>query len=141
MNRSQAREWLFKLLYELEVQKADPEEQIPLFIQNYAITDPKVQEYIQNEVKGIQENQQKIKEIISQNLKKDWSIERISKINIALLKLAIYEMIYEKIPYKVIINEVVELAKEYGDDASHSFINGVLASVVKQNHLAEEESI
>lgn len=74
-------------------------------------------------------------------MKKDWSIERISKINIALLKLAIYEMIYEKIPYKVIINEVVELAKEYGDDASHSFINGVLASVVKQNHLAEEESI
>lgn len=141
MNRSQARGWLFKLLYELEVQKADPEEQIPLFIENYAITDPKVQEYIQNEVKGIQENQQKIKEIISQNLKKDWSIERISKINIALLKLAIYEMIYEKIPYKVIINEVVELAKEYGDDASHSFINGVLASVVKQNHLAEEESI
>ena len=47
-------------------------------------------------------------------------------------------MIYEKIPYKIIINEVVELAKKYGEESSHSFINGVLASVVKQKKLNEE---
>ena len=52
--------------------------------------------------------------------------------NLALLKLAIYEMKYKELPYKVVINEVVELAKKYGEETSHSFINGILASVVKE---------
>ena len=55
----------------------------------------------------------------------------------SLLKLAIYEMLYKNIPYKVVINEVVELAKKYGEDASSSFINGVLATVVKENNLLD----
>lgn len=138
MNRSNARELLFKLLYELEIQKNDVEEQIDLFIENNNIYDKNVQDYIKNEVTGIYKNISDITNLISSNLKKDWQIDRLSKINLALLKLAIYEMIYEKIPYKIIINEVVELAKKYGDDSSHSFINGVLASIVKENNLNEE---
>ena len=138
MNRSNARELLFKLLYELEIQKNDVEEQIDLFIENNNIYDKNVQYYIKNEVTGIYKNISDITNLISSNLKKDWQIDRLSKINLALLKLAIYEMIYEKIPYKIIINEVVELAKKYGDDSSHSFINGVLASIVKENNLNEE---
>ena len=63
---------------------------------------------------------------ISDNLKEKWEITRISKINIALLKLAIYEILYTKLPYKVVVNEVVELAKKYGDDNSAPFINGIL---------------
>ena len=51
------------------------------------------------------------------------------------MKLAIYEMMYKKIPYKIVINEIVELAKKYGEDTSASFINGVLATVVKENNL------
>lgn len=47
------------------------------------------------------------------------------------MKLAIYEMIFKKLPYKVAINEVVELAKKYSDDQAGSFINGILASIVK----------
>ena len=70
---------------------------------------------------------------IKDKLKPEWSLERISKINIALLKLAIYEMLYADVPYKVAINEVVELAKKYGDNNSAPFINGVLANVVKEN--------
>lgn len=61
-------------------------------------------------------------------------MQRVSQINISLLKLAIYEIIYKKIPYKVVINEVVELAKKYGDDNSRIFINGVLASIVKNKN-------
>ena len=49
-------------------------------------------------------------------------------------------MIYAKVPYKVVINEVVELAKMYGDDSSKSFVNGVLASIVKKNSLAEDDA-
>ena len=72
---------------------------------------------------------------ISKNLKSGWSIERISKVNISILRIAIYEMIYEKLPYKVVINEAVELAKSYGDDSASSFVNGILASVVKNNNI------
>ena len=60
-------------------------------------------------------------------------MQRISKINIALLKLSIYEILYADVPYKVAINEVIELAKKYGEDNSAPFINGVLANVVKEN--------
>ena len=74
-------------------------------------------------------------EQISNNLKSDWKIERLSKVNVVLLKLAIYEMLYKEVPYKVVINEVVELAKKYGEDTSANFINGVLATVVKENKL------
>ena len=86
-----------------------------------------------NIVYGISKNQEKINELISKNLKSDWKIERITRINIALLKLSIYEMIYNEIPYKVAINEVIELAKKYGDESAPNFINGVLASIVKEN--------
>ena len=60
-----------------------------------------------------------------------WKLDRISKINIALLKLSIYEIIYTDVPYKVAINEAVELAKKYGEDKSKNFVNGILASIVK----------
>ena len=58
----------------------------------------------------------------------------------SLLKLAIYEMLYKNLPYKIAINEVIELAKKYADDSSPIFINGVLASVVKEKELDKEES-
>ena len=65
----------------------------------------------------------------------NWTLDRISKVNLSLLKLAIYEMIYKKLPYKVAINEVVELGKKYSDEQAQSFINGILASIVKQQNL------
>ena len=73
-----------------------------------------------------------IQGIIEKNLKADWKIDRISKIDLSLLKLAIYEIKYKNIPYKVAINESLELAKKYGEETSKNFINGILASVVKE---------
>lgn len=131
MNRSQAREQAFKLLYSTEIQHVKSNEQVELYLENNEITDIKIQEYILDVINGIKENEEEISKKISKNLKKDWSLERISKIDIALLKLAIYEIEYKELPYKVVINEVVELAKKYGDDNSKSFINGVLANIVK----------
>ena len=131
MNRSEARELAFEFLYQIEIQKELNEEQIELFIENNGITDANAIEYIKDIVKGIENEKEQIEEIISNNLKADWKIERISKINLSLLKLGIYEIKYKELPYKVVINEVVELAKKYGEESSHSFINGILASVVK----------
>jgi len=78
-----------------------------------------------------------IDKIISESLK-DWSINRIAKTDLAILRLAFYEIIYVGLPYKVCINEAVELAKIYSPDKSPSFINGVLGSYVnKPNHNAQ----
>ena len=133
MNRSGARDKAFKFLYQEEVQKENNIEAINLFIENNKIENKDAQKYIIDTINGVNENLENITEIIKKNLKQDWKIERISKISLAILKLAIYEIVYAKIPFKVVINEAVELAKKYGDDNAPAFVNGVLASVVKEN--------
>ena len=77
-------------------------------------------------------DKEEILDLIKANLKKDWAIERISKVNLAILEIAIYEIKYQELPFKVAINEAVELAKKYGDEAAPLFVNGVLASIVKE---------
>ena len=131
MNRSQIRELAFKLLYQIEIQKEITDEDIEIYFENNSIKSKEAMEYIEDVVKGIEKEAKNIIQEIEKNLKEDWEIDRISKINLALLKLGIYEIKYKKLPYKVVINEVVELAKKYGEETSKVFINGVLASVVK----------
>ena len=89
-------------------------------------------EYIKDAVLGIENNKEEIIQNIEKNLKSDWKIERISKMDLSILKLAIYEIKYKEIPFIVVINEAVELAKKYGEDNSKNFVNGILASVVKE---------
>lgn len=142
MTRTETRQLAFELLYSLEIQKIDKEEyeeQIDIFLQEQNIEQPKVKKYIIQTAYGILEHQNEILTLISQNLKEKWEISRISKVNLVLLKLAVYEMIYVKLPYKVVVNEVVELAKKYGDDTSPSFINGILANIIKQAGITDNE--
>lgn len=135
MNRSAIREQAFKLIYSLDIQRNENlEEQIELYIENNMITEKRAKEYIRESVKGVEENKEAILKLIEKNLKSDWKIDRISKIDIAILKLAIYELEYTEIPFKVVINEAVEIAKKYGEDTSKNFINGILASVVKEKN-------
>ncbi len=135
MLRSAMRELAFKLVYELEVQKENTEEQFELFIENNEVQEETTVEYLKDIKDGIISNSEEIDELIKSNLKDNWSLNRISKINISLIKLAIYEMLYKSLPYKVAINEVVELAKKYADESAPVFINGILASVVKEKNL------
>ena len=139
MNKSASRELAFQLIYSTQIQKNMEEEQFELFCQNNEINGEGTKKYIKDILDGIKQNEEKINSLISTNLKKGWSINRISKIDLALLKIAIYEMIEKNIHYKIVVNEVVELAKKYSDDQSPSFINGVLASIIKQNNIAKEE--
>lgn len=133
MKRSEIRELTFKLIYSLEIQKSENiEEQIDLYIENNNIANKDAIEYIKDCIHGINENAEEINEIVKSSLTSDWKIDRISKVNLSLLKLAIYEIKYKNIPYKVEINEVVELAKTYGEDMSSKFINGALAKIVKE---------
>ena len=133
MKRSAIREVTFKLIYSLEIQKNENvEEQIKLYIECNNIENEDAKEYLEDVVKGINEHKEEIKKLIEKNLKADWKIDRISKIDLSLLELAIYEIKYKNIPYKVAINECLELAKKYGEDNSKNFINGILASIIKE---------
>ena len=133
MKRSAIRELTFRLIYSLEIQKAENlEEQIELYLECNEVEDEDAKEYIKDAIFGINEHIEEIQELIEKNLKADWKIDRISKIDLSLLKLAIYEIKYKEIPYKVAINEGLELAKKYGEETSKNFINGILASVVKE---------
>ena len=141
MNRSEIRELVLKFLYSLELQKLkkyEYEEQIKLFLEANEIEDKKVEKYIKDAVYGIESNRKEIITQIKDELSEKWDISRLSKISLAILKLAVYEMLYAKVPYKVVINEAVELAKKYGDDSTPAFVNGILASVVKKNKIEEQ---
>lgn len=132
MNRRVMREEAFKIVYSMQIQKEEnKEEQIQLYLESNNIENKEAQEYIKDVVFGIEKNQETIDKQIKENLKENWKIERISKIDLTILRIAIYEIKYKEIPFKVAINEAVELAKKYGEDTSKNFVNGILASIVK----------
>ena len=124
MKRSAIREAAFKLIYSFEIQKPENlEEQIDLYLECEEITDKEAKEYIIDAINGIKQHTDEINNLIKKNLKADWTLERISKVDFSILKLAIYE---------VAINEALEISKKYGEETSRNFINGILASVVKE---------
>ncbi len=133
MKRSAIRELTFRLIYSLEIQKAENiEEQIEIYLECEEIVENDAKEYIIDAVKGIEEHKEEINNLIRKNLKADWTLERISKVDFSILKLAIYEIKFKNLPYKVAINEALEIAKKYGETSSKNFINGILASIVKE---------
>ena len=135
MQRSAMRELAFKFLYGIEIQKNVESDTLELFFENNEIDEKDVQDYLTKIDLGIKEHNSEIEELIVHNLRENWSLDRISKVNLSLIKLAIFEMLYLDLPYKVAINEVIELAKRYSDNQASTFINGILASVVKEKGL------
>ena len=122
MEEMTRRELAFCYIYSQEIQKENSKAQVKLFLDSTEVAN------------GIKEHGEEITEKIAKNLKTGWTIERISKVDVSLLKLAIYEMNYMQTPFKIIINEVVNMAKKYGEDSSPAFINGVLAKIVEENN-------
>jgi N utilization substance protein B len=95
-------------------------------------------DFVENLVKGTINHQDELDAIIVP-IAPEWPINQIAKMDIAILRMAIYEIKYgaDKVPPKVVINEAVELAKTFGSDSSSRFINGVLGSVYKQTYPEE----
>ena len=133
MNMSAIRESAFQILFAQEIQQEFSEEQIERYITENKIENDEAKKYITKITKGINTNKQEILEKIKKYLKPEWKLDRLSKINLVILKLAIYELNYTDTPFKVVINGAVELSKKYGDDTSSVFVNGILASVVGEN--------
>ena len=83
--------------------------------------------------RGVEQELEKIDPYIEKNIRKGWTKDRISKVSLSILRVAIFELLYEKdIPASVSINEAVELAKIYGDKEAPGFVNGVLSSISKE---------
>lgn len=130
MTRRQIRENIFKILFKLEFNNVDEmSEQMELSLEDIENISDKDRQYIidkSNKVIGLIGDIDTVIEKISSG----WRIGRIGKAEIAILRLAIYEMKYDdEVPFKVAINEAVELSKIYCDEDAKSFINGVLAKV------------
>ena len=130
MSRSKAREEAMQLIFQMDAQKDFTPELKEKFFQCFQVNDSN-QGYINIVHNALCDHKDKIDELI--NKYSSWKVVHMSKIDLAILRLAIVEMIYVfDVPAQVAINEAVNLAKEYGDDHSPAFINGVLASVFKE---------
>ena len=135
MGRREAREATVRLLYGLEYHKDDVPYQLETYLAGDADILPVLRKadeaYVTDISKGVMEHLAEIDEKISQ-YSKEWSFNRIPGIDVAILRLCIYEMFYRKdIPVNVSINEAVDLAKRYGHDESGTFINGILGNIYR----------
>lgn len=128
MSRRELREQIFKLLFRVEFNKMeDMPEQEQLFFEDEDAAQQEDAVYVSEKFRKIFE---KLSEIDSRLNEKTegWDTTRMSKVDLTILRLAVYEICYdEDVPTGVAINEAVELAKKFGQDASSGFVNGILA--------------
>jgi len=129
MGRKQAREGTMQLLFQMETINDFSEEVLNTFLDNFTF-DEMESKYINHSIYKIKENLNIIDRYIEQNLK-GWSIDRLASVDLAVLRIAIYEILYRQdIPIEVSINEAIEIVKKLSNDDSFKFINGVLGGVV-----------
>ncbi len=140
MSRKQAREDSFKMVFEAVIMKTPADELLEMFYDT--VEDGDVWElkkvsnhdriYIESVIRGIEEHREEINEKISPFLK-NWTIERIARVSLAVMQLAAYEILYvDDVPPGVAVNEAVDLAKKYGADDAPAFVNGVMHSFIKE---------
>jgi transcription antitermination protein NusB len=132
MNRKKSREIAMELLFGMTLSKNTLEETIETFIEDYEMNLKTIDlEYIRGILAKVEENINVIDKKIEEALT-NWKLDRVSKVNLSILRLAIGEMLYlDDVPEKVAINEAIELTKKYSDEKSVSFVNGVLDKTFK----------
>ncbi|MDB2780068.1 transcription antitermination factor NusB [Clostridioides difficile] len=158
--KSTTREYIMKLIYQININKEDfetLEDKVDNFLKdnsehiinrykelalqyskntNLKLEDTEIEDvidkkYINTVCKALKENHDKIDELINKYAK-NWTVDRMPKVDVSILRLSVCEILYLDTPNKVSINEAVELAKIYCDDKSPKFINGILGSVVDE---------
>ena len=144
MSRKNAREDTFRIIFESLINKMEPEEYLSRYFEEVkkpVIEEEKAflneptgsdNEYVKKVIDGVLGRQEELDSIIKENLK-DWDVSRISKVSLAALRLALFEIIYmDDIPTGVAANEAVELAKRYEGQECASFVNGALGSAIEK---------
>ena len=127
MNRSELREIIIKILYQVYIYK---EKNIDFSV-NDLIKEQldRKNEFVENSINDVIEKQDEISSVANKYMK-DWNIDRISKVDKAILSLAIYELLYTETPDVVAINEAIELSKKYSDEKVTKLINGTLDTIM-----------
>jgi len=126
MNRSELRLKIMTILYQIFLYDASKiDYKVDDVIKEVMEVD---NEWVNEMVKGVLENKNDIDKIANKNLK-EWTIDRLGKIDQAILRMGIYELVYTDTPEVVSINEAVELSKEYSDDKVKNMINAVLDKI------------
>lgn len=133
MTKREEREHLFKLLFCKDFHEAEElQEQIDFYQTQQEISDTDGYRAVVRKLERLIETEGEIDMILSEAAS-GWTLNRMGKAELTILRIAVYEMVYdEDVPEKVAINEAVELAKKYGNDASSGFVNGVLAKIVRR---------
>lgn len=136
MSRRSARETAMHVYYQMEIHNEYKFDISKIYIDE-AIDDKDDKKYIEDLVDIFIKNRETIDQTIKDNLK-GWSIDRISKIDLSILRIGLAEIMYrDDIPIKVSINEAIELGKKFGTDDSAGFISGLLGFAVKEKEINE----
>ncbi len=130
-----AREAVLLSLYQIDLKGEEASYALSFSIESLSIESEDIIRFAQRLLLGIIEKMDEIDEILD-SLSKKWKLQRMSYVDRNILRIAVYEIIYEdETPYKVAINEAIELAKLYGDNKSSQFVNGVLATLVEERNI------
>ena len=129
MNRSKLREIIITVLYQIYIYQ---DRKISYDVNNVIKENIEVDnEFVKNAVLYITENQKEIESLANKYMK-DWTIDRLSKVDRAIISLGIYEMLYSDTPSVVAINEAIELSKKYSDEKVVKLINSVLDKILHE---------
>ncbi|HLQ98011.1 MAG TPA: transcription antitermination factor NusB [Candidatus Dormibacteraeota bacterium] len=135
MKRTTAREKAMQILFQLEINDIDPVQAI-----DNHLGEEKSDKFLLMLVLGVEENKERIDNVIIQHLE-NWTIDRIASVERTVLRIATYEIIFvDSIPESVSINEGVELAKKYADEKSGKFVNGVLSKIIAEKDVVDDSS-
>ena len=130
LGKRKVRKYAFELVFGYEFNKDEtPKNYYERAYDNFVCEDDE-EESVKTVFFGVCENIEKIDEAIVSNLN-GWKINRLSKSTLSIMRVSVYEMLFANLPSAISINEAVELAKEYGEDGSASYINGVLNNIAK----------
>lgn len=128
--RRKAREQALQVLYEMEISKINASEALKLYWEDLG-NKPADKKFTELIVRGVEANREVIDGII-RCISENWQLNRMVKVDLNILRMAIFELLYcNDIPFKVSINEAIDLGKKFGTDDSAAFINGILDRVLK----------
>ena len=129
-SRSRCREWALHFLYHDEYARSGSPEDLELFWRHFHPEGPGVPAYLRVLTAGVASHREELDALI-RRFSEHWRLERMATVDRNLLRLAAYELLYERrIPPKVVINEAIELAKRYGTEDSGAFVNGILDQIM-----------
>jgi N utilization substance protein B len=136
MGRREARESAFQLLYQLEIQRDEPDRQIEEFVEQWGIHDADA-DYVRLLALGVAKAKPELDAVYSVYLKR-WTTDRLPRIDVTILRIAVYEILHvESVPPSVSVNEAVLLARKYSSEEARSYINAVLGRVVAGRGLSD----